>query len=129
MDGVLGTAGGNSAASSPLEKRMSHKSHQRMQSCDLPDPPTLSKDQVNYSLKRHAVGAASQSFRIPVDHIPGMRSNLNEKPVSYVMEGDEIHVMGPQYENGLFSSSLSELFGRKCKPPQNKRSSAANYRR
>ncbi|KAG5521736.1 hypothetical protein RHGRI_034082 [Rhododendron griersonianum] len=123
VDGILGTAGGNSAASSPLEKRMSPESHQRMQSCDLPDP-TLTKDQkVNYSfLKKHAVGAeraASQSFRIPVDHIPEMRSNLNAKPASYFMEGDEIHVMGPQYENGLFSSSLSELFGRKLRLTSN----------
>ncbi|GFY82372.1 HEAT repeat-containing protein [Actinidia rufa] len=35
------------------------------------------------------------------------------------MEGDEIRVVGTQYENGLFSSSLSELFSRKLRLTSN----------
>lgn len=120
MDRIFGTAGGNSPASSPLEKQMSPES-KMAQSCDLPDPLLIKDQKVNHSLKKHAVGAeraASHSFHIPVDHNSGMRSNLNAKPASCFVEGDEIHVMGPQYENGLFSSSLSELFSRKSKPPK-----------
>lgn len=35
---------------------------------------------------------------------------------SVFAEGDTVNVMGAQYESSLFSSSLSELFSRKCKP-------------
>lgn len=36
--------------------------------------------------------------------------------LSVFAEGDTVNMMGAQYESSLFSSSLSELFSRKCKP-------------
>lgn len=49
------------------------------------------------------------------EHDLGTRSNVNAHSASYFMEGDKFNMTGSQYENGLFSSSLSELFNRKCK--------------
>ncbi|KAL6969193.1 hypothetical protein U1Q18_028917 [Sarracenia purpurea var. burkii] len=103
MDGVIGTQGGSSVASSPLEKQMSVESQ-------------MVKG--NHSLEKHAVGAeraASHSLWGPSDHAPGTRCNLNTERASYSIKGDRIHVMASQYENGLFSSSLSELFSRKLR--------------
>ncbi|THG21671.1 hypothetical protein TEA_000300 [Camellia sinensis var. sinensis] len=121
MDGVLGTAGGNSVVSSPLEKRMSVKS-QMVKSFELFDPYLIRDQKVNLSSEKNAVGAeraVSRSLQRPIDHDSGMRSNFNIAPASYSMEGDENRVMGTQYENGLFSSSLSELFSRKMRLTSN----------
>lgn len=85
--------------------------------------PYLIRDQkVNLSSERHAVGAErvvrnSLDMWRTVEHDLGTRSNANVHSASYFMEGDKINMTGSQYENGLFSSSLSELFNRKCKSP------------
>ncbi|XP_057485923.1 protein MEI2-like 4 [Actinidia eriantha] len=116
-DGLIGMAGGNSVASSPLEKRMSAES-QLVKSFKLSDPYLTRGQKVNLSLGKHAVGAeraVNHSLWGPVDQDPATRTVLKTEPTSYSMEGDRIHVMGAQYENGLFSSSLSELFSRKLR--------------
>lgn len=85
---------------------------------DIPNIHLTQGQQVNLSLEKHVMGverAASNYMRIPLDHDSGKISNLNTKPVSYLTEGHNSNVMGHQYENGLFSSSLSELFSRKSK--------------
>lgn len=87
------------------------------QSMKILDAHLIRDQTVNLSsLEKHAVGserAASHLLRRP--H-PGTRANSNTDPASYFMEGERINVMGGgQYENSLFSSSLSELFSRKCK--------------
>lgn len=56
--------------------------------------------------------AASHSLRRAADSDKGNRSNLNMEHKSYYL-----NAMGDHYENGLFSSSLSDLFSRKCKLP------------
>ncbi|XP_052205266.1 protein MEI2-like 4 isoform X2 [Diospyros lotus] len=109
MDAVLGTAGRNSAASSPFsEKPISFESQ-------------MVKDQ-KVSFRNNVVGAqraaSHGSFQKPVGHDLGMRSNLSTEPESCFMTRDQ-HVMGTQYENGLFSSSLSELFSRKLRLTSN----------
>ncbi|KAA8529975.1 hypothetical protein F0562_034421 [Nyssa sinensis] len=90
-----------------------------MVKCFEPPNTYLIGDQkVNLSLEKHAVGAdrvTAHSLHRALDHGAGTRSNLNMEPASYFMEGDKINVMGTQYENGLFSSSLSELFSRKLR--------------
>ncbi|THG19675.1 hypothetical protein TEA_024688 [Camellia sinensis var. sinensis] len=121
MDGVIGTTGGNSVVSSPLEKQMSVES-QMVKSFKLPDQYLIRDRKVNLTLEKHAVGAereASRSLRRPVDHDPAARSNLKMEPATYFMEGEGINAMGTHYENGLFSSSLSELFGRKLRLTSN----------
>lgn len=122
MEGVLGTEGRDSVASSPLEKRMSVE-YQIPNSFRPPSPYLIRNQKANFSLEKHAVGAeraASHSSQGLIDHNPGTRPNSNMEPSFYSMDGDGIHVRGAQYENGLFSSSLSELFSRKCKVPTSK---------
>lgn len=125
---VQPAAGGNSLGPSPLVG-----SHMMKKRFDLADPYLVQQDQkVNYhSLleKQHVVVGAERAATVnhslwrPHDHDDSgtRRSNLNvaEPPPasSYFMGGDKINVMGAHYENGLFSSSLSDLFTRKCKFP------------
>ncbi|GMP57436.1 hypothetical protein CsSME_00021537 [Camellia sinensis var. sinensis] len=121
MPDHYGTTGGNSVVSSPLEKQMSVES-QMVKSFKLPDQYLIRDRKVNLTLEKHAVGAerdASRSLRRPVDHDPAARSNLKMEPATYFMEGEGINAMGTHYENGLFSSSLSELFGRKLRLTSN----------
>ncbi|KAK2973841.1 hypothetical protein RJ640_011769 [Escallonia rubra] len=104
-DGSLRAAGSNSLASSPLEKRLPVDSH--VAKCfNIPDPYLIRDQKANLSL---GVGrAASHSLQRPLDRDPGRRSNVPTEPASYFVEADKVNVMGAQYENGLFSSSLSE---------------------
>ncbi|PSS12088.1 Protein MEI2-like [Actinidia chinensis var. chinensis] len=90
--------------------------------CEWPGTYLIRDQKFNLSLEKHTVGAeraASNFFNRSVDHDLGVRSNLNTEPAYYFMEGDEIWVVGAQYENGLFSSSLSELFSRKMRLTSN----------
>ncbi|KAM7468803.1 hypothetical protein LguiB_016365 [Lonicera macranthoides] len=118
-DGTLRTVGGESLGMLPLEKRMPVDS-QSMKNFNILDAHLIGDQTVNISsLEKHAVGserAASHLLRRP--H-PGTRSNSNTDPASYFMEGERINVMGGQYENSLFSSSLSELFSRKLRLSSN----------
>ncbi|KAL6569242.1 hypothetical protein OROHE_003523 [Orobanche hederae] len=66
----------------------------------------------------HIVGAeraASRSLPCAVDHDLGSRTNLNMDSTSYFLDGDEVNLMGAEYENGLFSSSSSDVFSRQLK--------------
>lgn len=79
------------------------------------DVPNLYRGQdhkVHISLENNAVG---HSLRRPVDNDNGNRSNLNLEHKTYVNVGNKFNVMGDHYENGLFSSSLSDLFTRKLR--------------
>uniref|UniRef100_A0A5B7BKU7 RRM domain-containing protein n=1 Tax=Davidia involucrata TaxID=16924 RepID=A0A5B7BKU7_DAVIN len=121
MDGMPQRADSNSVASSPLEKRMP-VDFQMVKCFEPPDPYLIRDQKVNLSLKKHAVGAeraTTHSLHRALDHDAGTRSKLNMEPASYFMEGDKINVMDAQYENGLFSSSLSELFSRKLRLSSN----------
>ncbi|GER55339.1 RNA-binding protein [Striga asiatica] len=73
-------------------------------------------------LGKHLVAAeraASHSLPCDVEHNLGSRTNLNVDPGSYFFNADKANLMGVQYENGLFSSSLSDLFSRKLKVSPN----------
>ncbi|CAH9112773.1 unnamed protein product [Cuscuta europaea] len=66
--------------------------------------------------QKHAIGserAASQSLARTLDHSIGTTSICHTESTSYTAERDNIKMLGDQHENGLFSSSLSELFSRK----------------
>nr|GMD50984.1 protein MEI2-like 4 isoform X1 [Ipomoea batatas] len=77
----------------------------------------LHKDwKVNCSIQKQAIGserAASHSLPRTLDHNLGTASIFSTESTSYAMERDKINILGAQHENGLFSSSLSELFSRK----------------
>ncbi|KAK4357688.1 hypothetical protein RND71_023298 [Anisodus tanguticus] len=72
---------------------------------------------VNSIIEKRAFGVERASHSLPraLDHNVGVRSILSADLASYPVEGGKISVMGGQYENGLFSSSLSELFSRKLR--------------
>lgn len=71
---------------------------------------------VNSIIERRAVGIERASHSLPrgLDYNVGVRSIVSTDLASYPTEDDKISVLGGQCENGLFSSSLSELFSRKC---------------
>ena len=96
--------------------------HQRVKSLEHSESAFMRDQKVNFTLSRHTVGAErafSHSLPLlnPLDHDEGGRSNLKAEPTSYFVEGGKVNMMGSQYESSLFSSSLSDLFSRKCKSP------------
>ena len=54
----------------------------------------------------------------PMDHDLKLWSDLRMKPESYSLDGKKNLANGIQHESSLFSSSLSEIFCRKCKLPK-----------
>lgn len=76
---------------------------------------------VDLGVEKHAVGSerVSDCFLwrpLQNHHHPGTRSYFDTEPTSsYFTEGGDINVMHDQYENSLFSRSLSELFSIQCK--------------
>lgn len=111
VDGMLQT----SIASSPIEKRIALDS-QIPKSSELADSYRKQSLRANYIMEKHAAGVAgpaSRSLPRTLEHDLSARSNFNLEP-SYFMEGNKLNLIGSQGENSLFSSSLSELFSRKC---------------
>lgn len=51
----------------------------------------------------------------PMDHDLKLWSDLCAKPASYSLDGEKNLIHGFQHESSLFSSSLSDIFCRKCK--------------
>ncbi|KAG6426688.1 hypothetical protein SASPL_110915 [Salvia splendens] len=87
----------------------------------LPDYYLSRGRHVNLLLGNHLIGAVSRSLPSAVDHDMGSRTNSNIEPVPYCFDGDKINLTGAtaQYENGLFSSSMSDLFSRNLKLSSN----------
>lgn len=119
IDIISRTAVGKSVVLSPLEKLVAVEC-QSAKSLDHPQSFLMRDHKMNQSFDRHAVGAERalcQSLTLlrPLDHDLGIRTSLNVHPASYLAEGGKISAMATHHENSLFSSSLSELFSRKCK--------------
>ncbi|KAF8378071.1 hypothetical protein HHK36_029406 [Tetracentron sinense] len=116
-DGISRTSGSKTVASSPLEKFIPMGA-QSVEYLELPQPYVARDQKAKLSLERHIAGAertanlSMGSWR-SMDHALGTRSNLYVHPASYFVEGNKIDKSRTQYENGLFSSSLSEIFNRK----------------
>ncbi|XP_057773883.1 protein MEI2-like 4 isoform X1 [Salvia miltiorrhiza] len=118
LDGTPRTEG---VASSPHENRIPLESHAG-NGFALPDYYLSRGRNANLSLGKHLIGAdraVSRSLPSAVDHDLGSRTNSNIQPVPYCFDGDKINLMGAQYENGLFSSSMSDLFSRNLKLSSN----------
>lgn len=91
-----------------------------MKSLDHPEFFLMRDQKVQPSFNRQAVGAEralshSLSLSRTMSHDVAARSNVNVETASYFGEVGKVSMMGAQYESSLFSSSLSELFSRKCK--------------
>lgn len=118
MDGSLRTAG---VASSPIENRIPLDSRSA-KGFGLHDPLYGQDQRAALSIEKlvgGAAGAASHSLPRNFDHDLSTRLNFSVEPASYFMQGDKLNVIGAQCENGLFSSSLSELFSRKLRLSSN----------
>lgn len=79
------------------------------------DPSPIEEKKVN---SRHAIQlqkAASYSLPRTLNNDLGTRSIFNTESALYSTEGDKLNMTGTHHENGLFSSSLSELFSKNCK--------------
>ncbi|CAH9129699.1 unnamed protein product [Cuscuta epithymum] len=79
------------------------------------DPEISPEQKVNPIMQKHAIGhqkVASYSLPRTLNSDLGTRSILNTESAFYSVEGDKLTSMGIQHENGLFSSSLSELFSK-----------------
>ncbi|KVH88195.1 Nucleotide-binding, alpha-beta plait [Cynara cardunculus var. scolymus] len=116
-DGKVYALGDSSLASLPLEKQTSSEPHM-LKRFDVPNVYLNQDHKVHISLENNSVGAGrtiGHSIRRPLDNDRGNRVNVNMDHKSYLTSGNKFNVMGDHYENGLFSSSLSELFSRKCK--------------
>ena len=61
------------------------------------------------------VGSASKASWKPINHHPKLWSDLPTRPTSHSLVGNKSAINGAQHESSLFSSSLSDLFSRKCK--------------
>ncbi|RAL38698.1 hypothetical protein DM860_002676 [Cuscuta australis] len=82
---------------------------------DLPDSKISKEQKVNSIIQKHAIGppkVASYSLPRTLNSDIGTQSSLNTESAFYSLEGDKVNSMGTQHENGLFSSSLSELFSK-----------------
>ncbi|KAH6771116.1 hypothetical protein C2S52_015919 [Perilla frutescens var. hirtella] len=118
LDGILRNEG---VASSPHENRIPLDSHLG-KGFALPEYYLSHGRNVNHPLGKHVIGAertVSRSLPSAVDHDLGSRTHSNIEPVPYCFDGDKINLMGAQYENGLFSSSMSDLFSRNLKLSSN----------
>ncbi|KAL8161740.1 hypothetical protein V2J09_013229 [Rumex salicifolius] len=111
-DGVYHTPCSLPGSVSPVHKKISMES-QAAKCSEIPSIHPLLGQKVNVNLQRQAVGAerASRYLWNPVDSASVARHNLNAQ-TSLTKEKDKPHMMSSHYENGLFSSSLSELFSR-----------------
>ncbi|XP_047313814.1 protein MEI2-like 4 isoform X2 [Impatiens glandulifera] len=106
-DYASAAAHNSSIVSSPLESQAHSFGHH--------DPRIIQSPKFGHSLEKHAVGAERAAMKRHLDLSSGARSILKADPSSFPKKGEGNHMMGvQQYENGLFSSSLSELFSRHC---------------
>ncbi|GAB4828525.1 hypothetical protein Ancab_018184 [Ancistrocladus abbreviatus] len=106
-------------ASSPMEKLITVES-QTAKCFEVPDSYLMQEQKGNLTFPRDAVGAnraASHSLNLwdSAGHETGAISNLNAQSTLFLKDRSR----DTHYENGLFSSSLSELFSRKLRLPPN----------
>lgn len=115
-DGMYHTPCSLPVSLSPIQKKLSMES-QAANCSEISNNHLVPGQIVNISLQRQAVGAerAARYLNLgnPVDPGSVDRHNLDVQPALLSKEEDKHHMMSSHYENGLFSSSLSELFSRK----------------
>ncbi|CAI9093085.1 OLC1v1028500C4 [Oldenlandia corymbosa var. corymbosa] len=118
FDGSLRTDG---IVSSPLEKRIALDSLSA-KSFGLQDTFYNQDQRSALSIDKlvgGAAGSVSRSLPRNLDHDIGRRINFSVEPAAYFLQGEKLNLVGSERENGLFSSSLSELFSRKLRLSSN----------
>lgn len=117
-DGTLRTEG---VGPSPLEARVLLET-QMTNGFARPDNHLNHGRKINSSLGKHLIGAeraVSRSLPNAVDNDIGARNNSNKDSATFLLDGDKVTFMGAQHENGLFSSSLSDIFSQNSKQSSN----------
>lgn len=110
--------GSKSASSSPLEKlhAVTANSVERL---ELPHPDLFEDQKVKFGHEHHLMGPdrttniTMTSWRT-ASHDSGPRSDLLAQSSSLFAQGNRVSLNGAHYENGLFSSSLSDMLDKKC---------------
>lgn len=117
MEGVSLISSNKANASSLLDKHRPIGAP-LVESLDFSQTYIVKDQKDKLSINRHVVGAErtslSMTSRKVVDHSLGSHANLYTQPASLFAEGNKAELNGPQYENSLFSSSLSDIFKKKC---------------
>ncbi|KAL8227446.1 hypothetical protein R6Q57_015030, partial [Mikania cordata] len=125
-DGKMYVVGGSSLSSMPLEKQMSSDSH----TLKYFHAPSLYLNQEHISSENNTVGSGRTVGHPLQRHLDnnkdtsnnnnkGNRPNFSMDHKPHLTVANKYNVMGDHYENGLFSSSLSDLFSRKLRLSEN----------
>lgn len=81
---------------------------------DMPQPNLAGERTERLSISGGAANTSKASWK-PMNHHPKLWSDLPTRPTSHSLVGSKTVINGAQHESSLFSSSLSEIFTRKCK--------------
>ncbi|KAJ9180465.1 hypothetical protein P3X46_008703 [Hevea brasiliensis] len=111
-------ATGKSAPVLPMEN-LGAVGCQSSKSLELHHSFQMRDQKLNHSLIRHAVGTGTAVTQPSRSVVHETRSGLNVQSASCFSEGGKVDMIATQYENSLFSSSLSELFSRKLRLSSN----------
>ncbi|KAL5724510.1 hypothetical protein ACHQM5_007761 [Ranunculus cassubicifolius] len=117
-DVMLDHQGKKSNPSPTLEKLIPGRDND-MELLEFSEPGLVRGQVAKLSIESRVVGAEkARNLSITpwtsADHSLGIGSNIFMHPASYATESNKVHVEG-QHENGLFSSTLSEIFSRKVR--------------
>ncbi|KAL5717326.1 hypothetical protein ACHQM5_010350 [Ranunculus cassubicifolius] len=118
---------------SPLDRRllMGAQSLEHPQFSPIRDQRSLIALEQHAAQSERRMDMSTNSWR-SVGHSLGTRSNIFLQPSSSLVESHTVDMNGIQHENGLFSSSLSEIFNKKLTLSSNhalfeQRSGAATF--
>lgn len=110
-------SGSKPVSSSPREK-LAQLGGNNVECLELPQAYVFKDQKAKIGLEHHLRGTTSTTslsrnlWRSPNnDHVP--QSSSYAQPASQLVERNKVNFNGRYYENGLFSSSLSETFNRK----------------
>lgn len=81
---------------------------------DMPQSNLAGERTERLSISGGVANTSKASWK-PMNHHPKLWSDLPTRPTSHSLVGSKTVINGAQHESSLFSSSLSEIFSRKCK--------------
>ncbi|XP_071741557.1 protein MEI2-like 4 [Rutidosis leptorrhynchoides] len=109
MPDNYGVKDGNVYAVGDTSSFASSDSHM-LKRFNIPNSYRNQDDKVHSSLENNAAGAGTI-----IGHHNGNRPNLGMDSKSYLTASNKFNAVGDHYENGVFSTSLSDLFSRKLR--------------
>lgn len=116
---MSGTAGEKFSSSTQLNSKLMSAGLPIITSLHHPEALMVQEQKVNLTLgiphehDKASNGTLASLKSVSLDQVS--RYSLNVPPTVHFMKGDGVNMMGSQYENSLFSSSLSDLFSGKSK--------------